>query len=92
MKRKIAFLFLIGIGTAIILIPFPQAGRAASVSPPENPSCDAFGIQKFPKGKTVPAFSLKSLNGGKISLSDFKGSRSSSPFGHLVYLLQGGNS
>ncbi|HVP78862.1 MAG TPA: TlpA family protein disulfide reductase [Thermodesulfobacteriota bacterium] len=73
MKRKIAFLFLIGIGTAIILIPFPRPGRAASLSPPENPSCNSFGIQKFPKGKTAPAFSLKSLNGGQVSLSDFRG-------------------
>jgi len=74
MKRKVVLLFLIGIGTAIMFIPFlTQAGRAASPSPPEYPSCNSFGIQKFPKGKSAPAFSLKSLNGEKISLSDFRG-------------------
>ncbi len=73
MERKIAFLFFIGVGTAIVLIFFPQAGRAVSVSPSECPSCDSFGVQSFPKRQEAPAFYLKSLNGGKVSLSDFKG-------------------
>ncbi len=73
MKRKIALPLLTGIGTAILLIPFFQAGRAASSSASEYPSCDSFGIQKIPKGKKAPAFSLKSLNGGEVSLGDFKG-------------------
>ena len=73
MKRKIAFLFSIGIGAVILSTPFPKGGWAASPSPPEYPSCDSFGIQKFPKAKSAPAFSLKSLNGGKVSLSEFKG-------------------
>ncbi len=73
MKRKILLLFLIGIGTAIVLNPFLQAGRAASLSPPESPSCSSFGIQIFPKRKSAPVFSLQNLNGGKVSLSDFKG-------------------
>lgn len=73
MKRGIALLSWIGIGTAVLLIPFLQAGRAASPSQSECPSCNSFGVQKFPKGKRAPAFSLKSLNGKEVSLSDFKG-------------------
>ena len=56
-----------------MFIPFPKAGKAASPSPSEYPSCNSFGIQKFAKGKSAPAFSLKTLNGGKVSLSEFKG-------------------
>ena len=73
MKRKIALLLLIGMGTAILLIPFLQVGMAASLSQPEYPSCNSFGIQRFQERKQAPAFSLKSLNGEQISLSDFKG-------------------
>jgi len=73
MRRKIAFLLLIGMETAILPIPFLQAGRAASLSGQEYPSCISFGVQRFQDGKEAPAFSLKSLNGGQVSLSDFKG-------------------
>jgi len=50
-----------------------QAGRAASPSQPERPSCDAFGILRPPEKKEAPAFSLKGLDGKQVSLSDFKG-------------------
>jgi peroxiredoxin len=73
MKRKVALLLLIGMGTALLLIPFLQIGMAASLSQPEYPSCNSFGIQRFQERKQAPAFSLKSLNGEQISLSDFKG-------------------
>lgn len=73
MKRKVALLLLIGMGTALLLIPFLQVGMAASLSQPEYPSCNSFGIQRFQERKQAPAFSLKSLNGEQISLSDFKG-------------------
>lgn len=73
MKRKIALLLLIGMGTAILLYPFFQVGMAASVSQPEYPSCNSFGIQRFQERKQAPAFSLKSLNGEQVSLSSFKG-------------------
>ena len=73
MKREIALLLLIGMGTAILLIPFLQVGMAASLSQPEYPSCNSFGIQRFQERKQAPAFSLKSLNGEQVSLSDFKG-------------------
>ena len=73
MKRKIALLLLVGMGTAILLIPFLRIGMAASLSQPDYPFCNSFGIQRFQERKQAPAFSLKSLNGEQISLSDFKG-------------------
>jgi len=73
MKGKVALLLLIGMGTALLLIPFFQVGMAASLSQSEYPSCNSFGIQRFQERKQAPAFSLKSLNGEQISLSDFKG-------------------
>jgi peroxiredoxin len=73
MKRKIALLLSIGMGTAILLIPFLQAGRAAPLSGKEYPACVSFGVQRFQERKEAPAFSLRSLNGGQVSLSGFKG-------------------
>jgi peroxiredoxin len=73
MRKKIVFVLLVMTGMAILVNPFPQVGRAASPSQPESPSCDSFGIQRFQERKEAPAFCLNSLNGKKISLSDFKG-------------------
>jgi peroxiredoxin len=73
MKRKIALLLLIGMGIGILFIPILQAERAASPSGQEYPSCISFGVQRFQEKKEAPAFSLKNLNGGQVSLSDFKG-------------------
>jgi peroxiredoxin len=73
MKMKIVLLLLIMMGIAILLTPFLQVGRAASPSPPECPSCNSFGVQRFQERKEAPAFSLKCLDGKQISLRDFKG-------------------
>ena len=73
MKRNIALLLVIGMGIAMLPIPFLQAGRAASLSGQAYPSCTSFGVQRFQERKEAPAFSLKSLNGGQVSLGDFKG-------------------
>jgi len=73
MKGKIVFLLLIGMGTAILLIPFLQVGMAASLSQPEYPSCNSFGVQRFKERKEAPPFTLKNLYGNQVSLSDFKG-------------------
>jgi len=73
MRRKIVMSLSVMMGIATLLIPFFQAGRAASTSPPEFPSCNSFGVQRFQERKEAPAFSLKSLDGKQISLSDFKG-------------------
>jgi len=73
MKRKIALLLLIGMGTATLPIPFLQVGMAASLSQPEYPSCNSLGIQRFQERKEAPPFTLKNLYGNQVSLSDFKG-------------------
>ncbi|MGZ3591986.1 MAG: redoxin domain-containing protein [Thermodesulfobacteriota bacterium] len=73
MKRKIVLLFSIILGILFLVIPFLQFGRAASPSQKGSPSCDSFGIQRFPERKEAPVFSLNSLDGKTISLSEFRG-------------------
>jgi len=73
MKRRTVLLWSIMMGIATLLIPFLQVGRAASPSQPECPSCNSFGVQRFQEKKEAPAFSLKSLDGKQVSLSDFRG-------------------
>ena len=73
MKRRMVFLWSIMMGIATLLILFYQAGRAASPSQPECPSCNSFGVQRFQDRKEAPAFTLKCLDEKLINLSDFKG-------------------
>jgi thiol-disulfide isomerase/thioredoxin len=73
MKRRIILLLSIMMGMSTLLIPFLQDGRATSPSPPETPSCNSFGVQRFQEKKEAPAFSLNSLDGKPIALSDFRG-------------------
>jgi thiol-disulfide isomerase/thioredoxin len=65
------------IGMTIMLIPCLQVARAASPSQPESPSCSSFGVQRLQEKKQAPVFSLislkQSLDGKKVSLSDFRG-------------------
>jgi len=73
MNRRIVLLSSIMIGILASLIPFLQVGRAVSPSQPEFPSCNSFGVQRYQEKREAPAFSLKSLDGKQINLSDFKG-------------------
>ncbi len=73
MKKRIVLSISIMIGMTIMLIPCLQVVGAASPSQPGCPSCDSFGVQRPQEKKQAPAFSLKSLDGGQVSLSDFKG-------------------
>ena len=73
MGKKIFFLLLALLGIPLLATSFPQAGRTASPSQPESPFCHSFGVQWFRERKEAPVFSLNSLDGKKISLSDFKG-------------------
>ena len=73
MRRKLFISLSVMIGIATLLLPSLQAGRAASTSQPECPSCNSFGVQRFQEKKEAPAFSLKSLDGNQVSLSDFRG-------------------
>ncbi len=73
MKKGTVLLWSVAFGIFILAIPFLEPSRAAS--PPQKgcPFCDTFGIQRFPEGKEAPTFSLNSLDGKQISLSEFKG-------------------
>ncbi len=73
MKRRIPLLLLAGMEAVAGLIFFLQAGSAASLSQPEYSCCNSFGIQLFQDRKEAPDFSLKSLTGEQVSLSEFKG-------------------
>lgn len=73
MKKRIVLSLSIMIGMTIMLILCLQVVRAASPSQPECPSCNSLGIQRFQEKKQAPSFSLKSLDGKQVSLSDFKG-------------------
>jgi peroxiredoxin len=73
MRRGAAFFVSIMAGIATFLIPYLPAGRGASPSQEESPSCNSFGIQRFKERKEAPPFTLKNLNGDRVSLSDFKG-------------------
>ncbi len=73
MKKRIVLSLSIMIGMTIMLIPFLQIFSSASTSQPECPSCDSFGIQRSSQKKEAPAFTLKTLDGKQVSLSDFRG-------------------
>jgi thiol-disulfide isomerase/thioredoxin len=73
MKRRIILLLSIMMGMSTLLIPFLQVEKATSASPPECPSCNSFGVQRFQEKKEAPAFSLKGLDEKPVNLSDFKG-------------------
>lgn len=73
MIKRNLYLVSMLIGIATLLIPHLQVGRAASPSQPDCPSCHSFGVQRFQEIKEAPAFSLNSLNGKQVSLSDFRG-------------------
>jgi peroxiredoxin len=73
MIKRNLFLVSMVIGIATLLFPPLQVGRTASPSQPDCPSCPSFGVQRFQVKKEAPAFSLNSLDGKQISLSDFKG-------------------
>jgi cytochrome oxidase Cu insertion factor (SCO1/SenC/PrrC family) len=72
MKKRIPFL-LVMIGVAAFLIP-PLWGE--STTPPAQrdcPSCLSFGVHRFPEKREAPPFSLKSLDGKTIALTELKG-------------------
>jgi len=68
-KRITLLLTLMGI-VFLVIVPLQAA---ALTSQPEAPSCNSFGLQRFQEKKEAPPFSLKGLDGNRISLSDFKG-------------------
>jgi peroxiredoxin len=71
MKKMTHLLVLVGI-TFLIATPL-HAGGSLSTPQIAPPGSGSFGIQKFQEKKEAPSFSLKALNGGQVSLADFKG-------------------
>ena len=67
-------LFPLWIGTVFFLIPAVHEVHAAiTITSTSSPSVPSFGIQRFNEKKAASPFSLKTLNGGQVSLGDFKG-------------------
>jgi thiol-disulfide isomerase/thioredoxin len=66
MKKGIVILLSMTLGMFLVPPLFPESGEAAS-------PCESYGVQRFSEKKEAPAFSLNSLDGKKISLSEFKG-------------------
>jgi peroxiredoxin len=66
MGKRIVFLLLF-MGILPILIASSPAAQA------DYPACSSFGVQRFQEKKAAHAFSLKTVEGRQVSLSDFKG-------------------
>ncbi|MFB3885881.1 MAG: TlpA disulfide reductase family protein [Thermodesulfobacteriota bacterium] len=72
MIRKI--LFALWFGGIFFLVPIIQEASAEIIlNPKPSPPLPSFGIQRLTEKKEAPAFSLKTLSGSQVSLSDFKG-------------------
>jgi peroxiredoxin len=71
--RKGILLLLIVTGIIPFIILHLHAKDLLLPTNQDCPSCPSFGIQRFPERKEAPPFSLKDLDGNRISLSDFKG-------------------
>jgi peroxiredoxin len=72
MKKRAILLSMI-MGMTLFIVPLLQAKDQSSPSPVISSPCDTFGIQRFEEKKIAPPFTLKSLGGNPIALSDFKG-------------------
>ena len=70
--RKRVILLAMMIGMTLFIIPLLHP-KDLSPSLKASSACDTFGIQTFEEKKTAPPFTLKSLDGSPIALSDFKG-------------------
>jgi len=67
------FHLLVLLGIAVSIAPPLHAGGSLSTPQTAPPGSGSFGIQKFNEKKEAPSFSLKALNGGQVSLANFKG-------------------
>ena len=73
MKKKILLLLSVTLGVVAFVISLPGSGKAAAPGEAMCASCNFFGIQRFREMKEAPPFSLRSLDGKQVSLSEFKG-------------------
>jgi peroxiredoxin len=72
MLRKIFFSLWIGV-VFFLIPPIHEVRAAIAITSTPSPSIPSFGIQRFNDKKEAPPFSLTTLNGNQVSLSDFKG-------------------
>jgi thiol-disulfide isomerase/thioredoxin len=70
--RKRVILLAMMIGMALFIVPLLHS-KDLSSSLKDSSACDTFGIQRFEEKKIAPPFTLKSLEGNTVALSDFKG-------------------
>jgi len=63
--RVLTIAFLAG---CFLFYPIPTSWTQS-----DCPSCPSFGVQRFPEKKEAPPFTLKSLDGNSVALSQFKG-------------------
>jgi thiol-disulfide isomerase/thioredoxin len=63
--RVLTIAFLTG---CFLFYPIPTSWTQS-----DCPSCNSFGVQRFPEKKEAPPFTLKSLDGNSVTLSQFKG-------------------
>jgi thiol-disulfide isomerase/thioredoxin len=63
--RVLTIAFLAG---CFLFYPIPTSWTQS-----DCPSCPSFGVQRFPEKKEAPPFTLKSLDGNSVDLSQFKG-------------------
>jgi len=63
--RVLTIVFLAG---CFLFYPIPTSWTQS-----DCPSCPSFGVQRFPEKKEAPPFTLKSLDGNSVALSQFKG-------------------
>ena len=71
--RKRVILLAVMIGMTLFTILPCLHPKDLSPSLKVCPACETFGIQRFEEKKIAPPFTLKSLEGNTIALSDFKG-------------------
>ena len=62
--RVLTIVFLTG---CFLFYPIPTSWTQS-----DCPSCPSFGVQRFPEKKEAPPFTLKSLDGNSVALSQFK--------------------
>jgi cytochrome c biogenesis protein CcmG/thiol:disulfide interchange protein DsbE len=70
--RKRVILLAVMTGMTLFIISLLHAKDPSSFLKVSS-ACETFGIQRFEEKKIAPPFTLKSLEGNNIALSDFKG-------------------
>ncbi len=66
-------ILLVAIGIGVLFTPIVDAGGPTSEQGGCTTACASFGVQKLLEKKKAPAFSLKTVDGNEISLSDLQG-------------------